>query len=914
MSELKCSMLLMENVDDTPKIRMISVEEAEIPETMNGESGFHIFHVCKLTELILCQLLEKNSSIALSEEDVQAISVAASLHDIGKMRIPQSILNKSGKLSTVEYDIVKKHSVFGEQLIDEADCGELSGKLIQYAKDIAKNHHERIDGTGYPNGISGKEIPVWAQVVALADVYDALTSKRTYKQSFSQDVAIQMISSGMCGTFSEELVDCLLQVINHRSLVALRELFDKKRMIVTEQVSYVPKRVLFAGNTSYISKELAQTSFPESEVMIFQKENDLQAAFHTYEFDAVIYLSRNLTYECKEESDSEHLKEVLRCAADLKKEIRFVYLSSLDAVIEKQDGEAVLSGANEKLCEFYAEQSMLDMKIVRIPYLYSETNEKDFLYQVFQRLEGRKVIELHAQQQNPLYFLSCSDLSELLIRLFDNWNRGGGILTVGDEFHLTFSDFADALRKIKKAKVRFAGEKVTEPIRENNKVLRNQYGWFAKVSLIAELPELYEAYQNQSRSKEDGVLNRVKRFLKKYEVVVKIFELLLLFMVTEWFTQITDSAVIFSIIDFRMAYIVIMSLTYGLRYGLAAATLSSLSWVVAKMKTGMSLMTLFYEPTNWLAFVYFFLIGALCGYIKIKAADQLRFKEDENRLLEEKLTFTRDIYEDTYQEKRELKKQIISSKDSFGKIFDITQKLDTEEPYQLYLRIIETFEQILENRSISVYSVSQNSAFGRLEVASRDILDSVARSLSMEKYELMMEEISKGNIWKNTELLPDLPMYAAGICQDKNLTLCIFIWNAGADQQSLYYMNLFKILKDLVQMSLLRAYRYHEATREAQYLPNTSVMRAEAFAESLAHYQELAARKVSNYLLLELDTAGMELEQACHILSSAVRSNDILGVTEEKRLCVLLTQATKENLEFILPRFEALGMKATVVS
>lgn len=174
-------------------VQMRTFDEKNMPKELNGESGFHIYHVRMLTKLILNQLRE-TEGFSLSEESIEAISVASSLHDIGKSRIPKSILDFPGKLSPLEYDIVKKHTTFGAQIIEGCSMDSVSDEIKKYAKEIALYHHERYDGTGYPEGLKGEQIPLSAQVVSLADAYDALTSNRSYKDAFSQDVAIQMIA------------------------------------------------------------------------------------------------------------------------------------------------------------------------------------------------------------------------------------------------------------------------------------------------------------------------------------------------------------------------------------------------------------------------------------------------------------------------------------------------------------------------------------------------------------------------------------------------------------------------------------------------------------------------------------------------------------------------------------------------
>lgn len=922
------SLLVLNQEEEQNRICFMEFEEQKLPEYINGESGFHVYHVRMLTELLLRQLVQ-DGQVELQEEEILFIAAASALHDIGKLRIPESILNYPGKLSPLEYDIVKKHAVFGEEMIEEANKDGVPETVIQYAKQIARYHHERIDGTGYPDGKKGEEIPIWAQVVSLADAYDALTSKRNYKQAFSQDVAVQMIASGMCGVFQETLVQGLLDVVNHHSLCDLREYYEKQQRVVESNDATFPKKILCIGNTKYLDEAFLEKAFPESTmIMVFGNEKlskngrfrtfrwkkpSVEDAFNTYEFDGVVYFARELSYGKREESDTEQLKETLRCAAKAEKQIPFLYLSSLDSQWKREDGSHLLSASKEKLCEFYENKNLLDVKIIRVPYLYKGDCEQDFLYDWFEQRKRGRTISIEELPGNSCCFLARQDLAELICRVFDNWKSGGGILNVEDGFGHHFSDLVEGLEKFGKGKMTFTGNEAQERAKIGDKVLRNQYGWFAKISILEDLEEEYRNFLAVKEAGEISWWERLQEFWRRHSKLLRILEFVLLFVLTETLTYLTGSTVMFSIVDFRMAYIVIMALTHGLRYGLGAAALSSLAWIVGKMGTGTNWLTLFYEPTNWLAFVYYFLIGSLSGYVKIRSENQIRFDQEEIALLEEKLSFTREIYEDTYEEKRDLKKQILGSKDSFGKIFDITKKLDAEEPHLLYLRIIETFEQVLENRSIAVYSINEEQIFGRLEAASRDIMGAVTRSISMEQYREVLSVVSRGEVWKNTDLRPDLPMYAAGVMQEEKVVLLLFIWHTNREQQTLYYVNLFKILNDLAQMSLLRAFRYHAALGEQRYLPGTKMMHRDVFAASLENYRELAKRKISGYVLLGIQTHGQDFQQIYEDLAKVVRSNDLLGILDEQQVGILLTQATKEDLPYVLPRLEGTGHQVTVL-
>ena len=184
-----------------------------IVEFRNGESKLHVHHVQLLTHVLLSHLQEITNKYKLSENDIMLISNASSLHDIGKISIDEKILNKPGKLTDEEFEIVKTHSAVGASMIENLAAYNSEGKnsILYYSYQICRWHHERWDGKGYPDGLKGNEIPISAQVVALADVYDALTSERCYKKAFSHKTAIKMICDGECGSFNPLLIRCLVE-------------------------------------------------------------------------------------------------------------------------------------------------------------------------------------------------------------------------------------------------------------------------------------------------------------------------------------------------------------------------------------------------------------------------------------------------------------------------------------------------------------------------------------------------------------------------------------------------------------------------------------------------------------------------------------------------------------------------------
>lgn len=189
---------------------MISIL-SQIVEFRNGESGLHVMRINMITGMLLERLAVKSDKYPLAWAERSMITMASSLHDIGKIGIPEEILNKPGKLTKEEFEIMKQHSAIGADMLRSLKRYQ-NEELVKIAYEICRWHHERYDGKGYPDGLKGEEIPISAQVVSLADVYDALVSERVYKKAFSPEKALEMIRNGECGSFNPLLLECLVDI------------------------------------------------------------------------------------------------------------------------------------------------------------------------------------------------------------------------------------------------------------------------------------------------------------------------------------------------------------------------------------------------------------------------------------------------------------------------------------------------------------------------------------------------------------------------------------------------------------------------------------------------------------------------------------------------------------------------------
>jgi len=224
--------ILVEQIKDRERESKLMVSIlSHIVEFRNGESGKHVQNIGIITEMLLNKLMSKTDKYNEVLGDIDVIKMASALHDIGKIGIPEEILNKPGRLTKEEFEIMKTHSAIGSEMMNNLpDCG--NEKLVKYAYQICRWHHEKYDGRGYPDGLVGDNIPIAAQLVSVADVYDALCSKRCYKDAYSHEKAIEMILGGECGAFNPILMECLVELgeLLPESLKAVKEISDDKQL------------------------------------------------------------------------------------------------------------------------------------------------------------------------------------------------------------------------------------------------------------------------------------------------------------------------------------------------------------------------------------------------------------------------------------------------------------------------------------------------------------------------------------------------------------------------------------------------------------------------------------------------------------------------------------------------------------
>lgn len=187
---------------------MVSLLTTVLNHNQIVESGYQD-DISFYTKQVYLQLQKNYPEYGITDEEIASVAHLAPIHDIGKIKVPIEILNKNGKLTDEEMNVVKQHPLVGAAMTRRFPEGITTEKLNKYSYEICRHHHERYDGSGYPDGLKGNAIPMCAQVVGIVDAYDALINDRPYKRKYEPEEAIQMISNGECGAFSKKLIQCL---------------------------------------------------------------------------------------------------------------------------------------------------------------------------------------------------------------------------------------------------------------------------------------------------------------------------------------------------------------------------------------------------------------------------------------------------------------------------------------------------------------------------------------------------------------------------------------------------------------------------------------------------------------------------------------------------------------------------------
>ena len=577
--------------------------------------------------------------------------------------------------------------------------------------------------------------------------------------------------------------------------------------------------ILLTGYTAFLTQEWIETAFPDDHVLTTHTKSEalldtrvktvtldgkqlLAQINETYQFDRIVYFSEYLLPHGEQEGELDRLRWVLQACRE--REVQLLYFSGPVAALTPPSGKSLLANAAEELCFHYAKTSKIQVKVFRLPYLYavSESGTEQFARLFEQMPTG--TVQMDEQAAQPLLALCMEELADLTARVFDTWTPEPERFLLPQVFDATQRQVGEVLQKLQPGLEVCYGADTLQTYPTDDRTVRRRYGWFQRYSLLDDLPAIYKLWQARQTEKK-SVVHRAMDKLRQSTRLLRIVEILAAWLLSEVLVRATGTDAQFQMIDFRLMFVMLIGTVYGLNAGVLAAVLASVSLAAGYLRQGTTLMLLFYEPSNWLAFIVYFVVGASCGYVQLRSAEDLRFAEEEQKLLEERLRFVRQLYQDTLEDKRSFRRQILSRRDSFGKVYAVTKALDAAPAQELPRKIVEVLEDVLENHSAAVYRVDARRHLARRAACSADFAARCPQLLEGTGLGPVLRGIEQDGLWVNRELTPGLPMFGAAVRENGELRALILLHDAAGEQLSLYYQNMFRILCGLAETAMVRA-------------------------------------------------------------------------------------------------------------
>lgn len=652
-------------------------------------------------------------------------------------------------------------------------------------------------------------------------------------------------------------------------------------------------------------------------------EEEFENIFKSFNFKSVVYLSKALDGAKKVFDELEDLENVLYLCKE-RKVSDFIYINTneeyqLDGGIgdlsdsQKMEGASrkILIHACERLCETFASENEINVTVLHVPYIYSQNKYQNRLGKLLVSAVEEKKMKMRGMTGTQLDFLSDADLGVLVNRMLDEpysgylsmWISGENIFRE-DELAARFEELTNSKIEIIRRHMKAALPKIYDDGQANE-----LFGWKPENRLKEQLPEMVGQYQqkySERTKKKKGAQSKFR------QIVTTAAEMLFLWIIVEMLTFWKEGNMQLSFVDFRLLAVVIMGTMRGLNAGVITAILASISYLMHTAGYA-NWQILFYNIQNWMPFAIYFLTGAIAGYTRDKNQDNLRFMQGEQKLLEKKYIFLNELYAKTLENKEEYNSQIISYKDSYGRIYSAVTKLDATIPDEVFFEAVNVMEDLLDNRYVAIYTIDSHSSYARLSVCSKTLNPVLPKSINQKDYPEILAACQKGQVWINTDGIADYPDYVMAIQENGAFVGVILLVNASDNQFNMEYSNKFNIVTGLIKESLLRAMERTRILEADRMIPGTSIMNSDNFMALVDVKEAMHKKEISDYILMQLHYPSMSLEQLSNLVSKQIRNNDTLGQGSDGKIYLLLSQMNKKNLSVIEERLNKNQIEMEVV-
>ena len=646
-------------------------------------------------------------------------------------------------------------------------------------------------------------------------------------------------------------------------------------------------------------------------------DSDFEKLFNSYNFDTAVFCSQHPEIDDESYNEFDNFANFLKVCSD-HDVMKVVYVTSSSVYESPQEkvhkvpteSMGVMFSACEQLCEFYRKRRAMSIITLKIPSLYGYGEENSLIGSAISGILTQAAYKFKGSEDQYCNFISEKDLGELLIRMIDSWSNEHILIEVQGGTTYTFRQLSEVLRGFfPTARLTYEGMSYHVPSVSDSDLAKKEYDWVALDELDGDITRLVNLLKKTNRKATYTAAEKVKNFMQGHKFIVVLIELFLGFVIMEILNYASGTTVQFKYVDFRLLFVLLMGTLHGIRAGLAASLLAAVSLLIAYSNSKVEWAIILYNVDTWMPFICYIVMGSTVGYIKDRFKNDNKFLSDEKEVLEHKYLSLNEFYVSALQNKDQYKNQIMSYRDSFGRMYDITKKLDSTLAESVLQEALRALEGVLENQSICIYSCDEHILFGRLNVCSKKIANITEKSIVLSKLPNMVNEFVDGEVWVNRDRLVDYPEYAAPIFRDGRPVAIIIIQKVKYEQFARYYENLIKVLCGLVKISLLRALEFTEKIEDEMYLPDTSIMVPGFFRRIIEVKERMSEDGVSEHTILRICAEEREYNNDAVKLSKKLRTTDIIGIGDNNQLFVCLSQTNKSNVDGVITRLEQSGVK-----
>ena len=587
---------------------------------------------------------------------------------------------------------------------------------------------------------------------------------------------------------------------------------------------------------------------------------------------------------------------------------KIVYLSSdllrQDGILSR-DLEMLRTG--ERLCQSFADENRISCLIVRTGFLAAKGSEAEmgYLGYMLGRMRKKKKINTQLTAESTLDYVFGSDLADAVIRLLSYDRKGTYTVATGQpiklkEFFDILSEATGYHQEIEYGTVRFL-----DNCHDSGK-LRIENGWMPFYLFCEDGKNIIsQITASEDRSGIESADKLLEKKKKRKRFILECCQNLLLFAAALCLQRFETDWSDWRFVDVRLAYVVIISISFGMRQGMAASALACLAYLYSMKGSGIDLSYILYSIESWIPFIVYGAAGAAAGYAADKRSDEVEGMQDELRDMDEKYQFLKTIYREVLEVKNQLQKQIMVSKDSFLRVYEISEKLDTLNPRAVLFQTLQVLEEIMESSSVVIYlKTVGDGRFGRTIACSESIAGKIKPSIDFERFPDMKEELNKGKLFVNRKLQEGYPSYAMPVIKDGGVVAVVCLYYVKFDKYTVYYRNMFQTVVQMVQNNLVRAYEYQDAEREKRYLEGTDILNPDAFEYELQILKEASEdihiRFMTGRITFPENLGAKELNGR---IRGLIRGTDLIGMDHQGNYHIVLINTDEIGKNLVEKRF-----------